>query len=349
MPEYVDEQGFLTLSHGPRHGSCGNDFIQAHFRRVEPDIVISMIDTFVLDTKKIAGLPWAAWQVIDSDPLMPELVDPASAATELLAMSRYGKGVLKDKGFDSTYIPLAYNPLEYFECDRDNSRAALGEMWGRDLSGVFVVAMNSANMSKPSRKNFAAAFDAFSRFRACSEAPCLLYCHTELTGQLYNGEDLRKVLAQYGLGPESVVFPDQYSYVMGLIDENYLRNVYNAADVFLHTARGEGFGLPLIEAQACGCPVIAPNATAIPELVHDGALLPAVPFAYHEGTTQYLVHPSDVATALKEAFARGDRNRGAVTDSVKPFEIGRTMAGHMAPFLEYWKREHMTTEKENAA
>jgi len=49
--------------------------------------------------------------------------------------------------------------------------------------------------------------------------------------------------------------------------------LYNASDVFVFPSYYEGFGLPLLEAMASGCPVIASNRTSIPEVVGDGGIL----------------------------------------------------------------------------
>jgi len=46
--------------------------------------------------------------------------------------------------------------------------------------------------------------------------------------------------------------------------------LYNAADVFLSPSKGEGFGIPIIEAQACGAPVVVTDFTSMPELVRWG-------------------------------------------------------------------------------
>ena len=49
--------------------------------------------------------------------------------------------------------------------------------------------------------------------------------------------------------------------------------LYSACDVFLHTSDYEGFGLPVLEAMACGCPVVCSNATSLPEVVGKGGIL----------------------------------------------------------------------------
>jgi glycosyltransferase involved in cell wall biosynthesis len=69
-----------------------------------------------------------------------------------------------------------------------------------------------------------------------------------------------------GLGIEdAVIFP-------GYVDDADLPALYSAATVFVYPSLYEGFGLPPLEAMACGTPVIASNAASLPEVVGDAAL-----------------------------------------------------------------------------
>jgi D-inositol-3-phosphate glycosyltransferase len=56
-------------------------------------------------------------------------------------------------------------------------------------------------------------------------------------------------------------------------DSSSLATLYSAADLFVSTSWGEGFGLTLLEAMACGTPVIATDCSAITEVVGDGGIL----------------------------------------------------------------------------
>jgi glycosyltransferase involved in cell wall biosynthesis len=58
----------------------------------------------------------------------------------------------------------------------------------------------------------------------------------------------------------------------GVINDEDLPFLYNGAEVFIFPSLFEGFGIPAIEAMACGTPVIASNRTSIPEIVADAAL-----------------------------------------------------------------------------
>ena len=59
----------------------------------------------------------------------------------------------------------------------------------------------------------------------------------------------------------------------GFVKEEELVLLYNRAALFIYPSLYEGFGLPPLEAMACGCPVIASNVTAMPEVLGDAALL----------------------------------------------------------------------------
>lgn len=60
---------------------------------------------------------------------------------------------------------------------------------------------------------------------------------------------------------------------LGYFDDNKITLLYNAADIFVFPSLFEGFGLPVLEAFACGVPVICSNATSLPEVAGDAAYM----------------------------------------------------------------------------
>jgi len=59
----------------------------------------------------------------------------------------------------------------------------------------------------------------------------------------------------------------------GFVQEEDLPGIYNLADVFVYPSLYEGFGLPVLEAMACGTPVITSNTSSLPEVVGDAGIL----------------------------------------------------------------------------
>ncbi|MCL4459347.1 MAG: glycosyltransferase family 4 protein [Chloroflexi bacterium] len=88
---------------------------------------------------------------------------------------------------------------------------------------------------------------------------------------------------------------------LGYVPEEDLPALYSLADLFVFPSLYEGFGLPLLEAMACGTPVIASTSSALPEVVGDAGLL---------------VKPTDVA-GLAEAMGRTLSDRDLRQDMVR--------------------------------
>jgi len=61
--------------------------------------------------------------------------------------------------------------------------------------------------------------------------------------------------------------------LIGFVDERDLPALYSAADLFAFPSLYEGFGLPVLEAMACGTPVVTGNVSSLPEVAGDAALL----------------------------------------------------------------------------
>jgi glycosyltransferase involved in cell wall biosynthesis len=110
---------------------------------------------------------------------------------------------------------------------------------------------------------------------------------------------------------------------VGHLPEDDLAAVYNMADLFVFPSLYEGFGLPPLEAMACGLPVVASSAPALAEVLNGAALL---------------VDPSDV-NALAEASAKalGDRRlrsrlRRQGLERASQFSWQRTARGTVAAY-----------------
>ncbi|MHB0867161.1 MAG: glycosyltransferase family 4 protein [Thermoleophilia bacterium] len=112
----------------------------------------------------------------------------------------------------------------------------------------------------------------------------------------------------------------------GFIEDVDLPALYSGADLFVYPSLYEGFGLPPLEAMACGTPVICSNSSSLPEVVGDGGLLVAPRAAVMSAAiTEVLTNDS-----LRQRLRRRGRDRGALfswnTAAAKTLDLYRELA-----------------------
>ena len=109
----------------------------------------------------------------------------------------------------------------------------------------------------------------------------------------------------------------------GFVNDEEIPSFYNRADLFVFPSIYEGFGIPALEAMACGCPVIASKSGCSPEVVGDAAVL---------------VDPHDpgmLAAAMRDVIEDGGLRRQLIDAGlkrVKKFSWRRCAAQTLALF-----------------
>ncbi len=93
---------------------------------------------------------------------------------------------------------------------------------------------------------------------------------------------------------------------LDFVAEDDLPALYNLADVFVYPSLYEGFGLPVLEALACGTPTVTSAVASLPEVANNAALLvdPTRPAAIAAGIRQALAHPAPLRAAGPVQAAR---------------------------------------------
>lgn len=245
----------------------GNDIIQSHTRAFNANVVISLIDAWVMqDTgKKVAPALWLPWLPIDHYPVPDKVLDSIKDAYLPLTYSKWGKQLLESSGVKNYYIPHGIETSIYRILDQSQVEDFKRQYLKHNGHLTIMVA---ANKGYPDRKAFQVQIRAWANF-ARNKPDAKLYIHTEPT-PMYGGLNLPKMCQQLGIA-DRVMFPERYEYFTGFPPE-YLALMYNSANILMAASMSEGFGIPIIEAQACGTPVITTNFSAMPELIRYGTI-----------------------------------------------------------------------------
>ncbi len=242
----------------------GEDACIVHARDWRADVTFTFQDIWILDPEKLRKFQrWIPYVPIDSDPLLPAVAERLRLAYEIVTLSQFGHRMLESHGFSSTCIPHGVDTSTFAPSAKQAARRYFG--LPRD---TYLFGMVAANLDNPSRKGFQEALDAFQLFHT-RHPKSALFIHT-------SARDPRRgfPIGDYAtmLGLSEVVYGlPEYTAILKL-DPAHLARLYSAFDCLLAPSAREGFGLPIIEAQSCGVPVIVNNTTSMPELVGAGAV-----------------------------------------------------------------------------
>jgi glycosyltransferase involved in cell wall biosynthesis len=179
------------------------------------------------------------------------------------------------------------------------------------------------------RKNIEPAMRGFAVFHA-KHPDSILALHA--IQAMPEGIHLPRLAAHLGI-TDAVTYSPQYELVCGMITPPMLADWYNALDVYLGPGN-EGFGLPHIEAQACGVPVILGDWSTGPELVGPGWLVTGQGQWNEKHRASWgLAHVDSVAAALAEAYEDARNKRQDARDHAMGWEIGKQVRDHWEPVL----------------
>jgi glycosyltransferase involved in cell wall biosynthesis len=148
-------------------------------------------------------------------------------------------------------IPNAPGPVSWIKPDYDSAK-----LWSIESS--FILAVGTVQP----RKNLVRLIQAYILLQTTGSVRARLL----IVGRhAWQSQIIREAVKQ-SPDPDDIVF-------LGYVDDPTLAALYHTCDVFAFPSLYEGFGLPVVEAMACGAPVITSNTSSLPEVAGEAAVL----------------------------------------------------------------------------
>lgn len=311
----------------------GNDVVRAHTIKHNAQVCFSLLDSWVINPASFGDdVKWVPWFPIDSEPCPRPVLENVSQAWRRIAMSKFGVKMLENAGLDCYYVPHAVDTEKYKPYDRYEHR----EKYGLPKD-AYVIGMVAANKGFPSRKAFTPQIMAFAEFHK-RHTDAVLYLHTSTSehGE-FGGVNLIEFCEFCGLEiGKNVFFPNQYDLMMGFYNPTSMAQIYSSMDVHMLVSMGEGFGIPILEAQACGCPVITSGWTANEELCFSGRTVDkkdADPWYTPQAAFQYKPRIRAIELAL-EAERRKPSSREKAREMALAYDVNAVCENYWKPVFE---------------
>jgi glycosyltransferase involved in cell wall biosynthesis len=334
-PFYGLEGGVLEINGikmYPRIGDVwGLDAMIHHGKKWGSDVTITNQDIWVLDQNALKEVTrWIPWVPIDHDPVPKTILDRLRLAYRIVSYSKFGKKQLENEGLYSTYIPLTVEteilkPMDKLEC-----RKALNIP-----PDIFLFGMISANKDNPPRKSFQEVMDAF-----------MIFLKTHPKSGIYFGTLLQQQggfpIMDYAtfLGIQDKVYHVEPYDQMYSIDRPAMARVINSFDCLAAPSTNEGFGMPIIEAQSCGVPVITNDFTSMPELIipNKTGFLTEVAYKRYDFIQSYVGVPStkSIADQMERMFRSNRKEMGKKGREfvIENYDYKKIFKEKWVPFLQ---------------
>lgn len=315
--------------------SNGHDFSMDIFvqlyQYIKADVAIVCSDVWPFKNEATRKVIFCPWLPIDHDPIPQPVLDALETAVYPMVYSEWGRDLLAAERIDAAYVPCSA-PADVFKPrDQKEARKALGIIDRAE----FVIGVIAANKDPQDRKGLAECMQAFAQFAATHDG-AYMYLHTNVDGPINVLEIARRLGVR-----NRVIQCDPLGYKLGMLDINYMVNAYNSCDVLLNLAKSEGFGLPLLEAQLCGVPVIATDFSTTDELLWGGWKVPGQRH-WSAGLDSWRI-TADVDAAT-DALGTAYRARGNATLKLQARRGAMTLDTQRV-YDQYWRPALQEIEK----
>lgn len=242
-----------------------------------PNHVITLHDMAVFPHPEWFSTAYATWKRT----LVPRI---ARRAKGILTVSEFSKSIITAHlDVDPRKVKVVYNGVnpDRFAPSSDADIQKMREKYG--LQTPYLLTLGSLDP----RKNFQRTVEAWIQ---CQKEEGLNQFVLAIAGA-----------SNANFSTMEIDFKSDFITRLGYVDDADLSALYSGATAFLLPSLFEGFGLPVVEAMACGTPVITSNTTALDEIAGEAALKvdPSDTTSIKEGILE-LVHSPDLQTRLTE-------------------------------------------------
>jgi glycosyltransferase involved in cell wall biosynthesis len=314
----------------------GSDAMVEHAKAFQSDVVFTLQDIWVVDPNMLRLIPrWIPIVPIDHEPVPEAIFQRLKLAYRVVTYSPFGTRELHRKGMHSTYIPHTVDTKLFKPMDKKEIRKKIGIP-----DDIFLFGMVSANKDNPPRKEFQRVMDAFVKFKQ-NHPKSGIYFHTLLEqGGGFNIKEYAKYLGISG----DIYHVQPYEQLYG-ISHSDMPRIYNAFDCLLAPSSNEGFGVPLIEAQSCGVPVITNNFTSMPDLIKEGktGFLTTVEHKRWTPLGAYIGHPStdSIYDCMEKVYLADRKKMGKAARKFmqQEFDLDKVFKEKWIPYLQLLESE----------
>tara|TARA_B100000519_G_scaffold180438_1_gene171956 strand:+ start:281 stop:1957 length:1677 start_codon:yes stop_codon:yes gene_type:complete len=318
-----------------------NQFGEWAFERVcldfLPDIVCDIRDFWMLDfAERSPYRPYFKWCImptVDARPQARQWISTYQSADACLTYSDWAGGILEDQsGGKINYLGSA--PPSAHPAYQPKDKKELREKYDLDPDAKIIGTV----MRNQRRKLYPDLFEAFKMFLDKSEDKNFyLYCHTSYPDL---GWDIPELLHQHGIASKvlfTYICPETrmpfVSIFRGAVTESPYTNKFNAElssvksgasyeqlsdiinlfDLYVQYANSEGFGLPQVEAAACGVPVMSTDYSAMESVIRKLGGTPLPPQALYKeletGCFRAVPNNENTAKEFLKFFSKTDEER----------------------------------------
>jgi len=312
--------------------------------------LILCTDVWALIPAPLQDMNVLSWTPVDHFPCPEDVIRFFHKNPDAIpvAMSQFGERMFIEAGLNPTYAPLAVDTSVYKPTFTVEVGGQLVD--GRSLfkipQNAFAVLMVAMNKDPRDRKGFNEAFRAFGRFWK-DHQDAVLVVHTNRSGSDGSGINLEKLATHAAIPSHALIFTDQYAQHIGL-PAYMMAALYSACDVLLAPSKGEGFGVPMIEAQACGTPVVASDFTAQSELVGPGwKVAGQLEWDASQAASYFCAFTSDVYAKLHEVYDYGDHQKlsDACVAFAAAYDVDVVFEKHWQPLLKSLEPKQVVADK----